>query len=356
MNTQRAKSLWQRGEKLLLFCGIFLCLTLCSTLFAIRFANAQELSIGVYPPVTKIDALPPVSLHIPLKVQNTSDVQTDVAISLRPFLPSNTEDGSVTYLKDSSTFPSGNILLFKKISVSDNDKTVTSLSLLPKEEREVSVDIPIGKNEVPGDYYFSVIFTSTLTTQTSPEDNTESTTTQAGVASHIILSIGPKAAATGKISEFSTSFFQSEGPVPFTLRLTNTSKNAIAPSGNILITNMFGQTIGKVDLLPVDVLADTTRLIPDRAQISTKGVVNEDLYNKFLSTGPKAIWPEKFLLGIYTAKVTLKLSDEGPILRSSTNFMAIPIQFIIGFIFGLVLVITIVKRVLYKLKHVPTHP
>jgi hypothetical protein len=227
------------------------------------------------------------------------------------------------------------------------------LELLPKEEREVSVDIPLGKNEIPGDYYFSVVFTSRLSNPASAEDNSQASTAQAGVASHILLSVGPKGSSTGKITEFSTPFFQTEGPVPFTLRLTNTSKNAIAPSGNILITNMFGQTIGKVDLLPVDVLSDTTRIIPDRAQITKEGVVNEDLYNKFLSTGPKALWQEKFLLGFYSAQVTLKLSDDGPILRSSTTFLALPIQFFIGLLLGCILVFTIVKRVKEKLKHVP---
>jgi hypothetical protein len=116
---------------------------------------------------------------------------------------------------------------------------------------------------------------------------------------------------------------------------------------------MFGQTIGKVDLLPVDVLSDTTRIIPDRAQINKEGVINEDLYNKFLSTGPKALWQEKFLLGFYSAQVTLKLSDDGPILRSSTTFLALPIQFFIGLLLGCILVFTIVKRVKEKLKHVP---
>jgi hypothetical protein len=335
------------------FCLVFLSATIRYTLYAIPYANAQALSIGVYPPVTKVDALPPVSLHIPLRVQNTGDDAIDVGISLKPFKPSSREDGSITYLKDSSTFPSGNILLLKKITVSDDDKTVNTVSLLPKEEREVSVDIPLGKNEIPGDYYFSVVFTSRLSNPASAEDNSQASTAQAGVASHILLSVGPKGSSTGKITEFSTPFFQTEGPVPFTLRLTNTSKNAIAPSGNILITNMFGQTIGKVDLLPVDVLSDTTRIIPDRAQITKEGVVNEDLYNKFLSTGPKALWQEKFLLGFYSAQVTLKLSDDGPILRSSTTFLALPIQFFIGLLLGCILVFTIVKRVKEKLKHVP---
>lgn len=317
-------------------------------------AHAQALSIGVYPPVTKVDALPPVSLHIPLQVQNTGDDPITVGINLKPFKASPSEDGSITYLKDTSTFPSGNILLLQKITVSDDDKVVNSISLLPKEERQMSVDIPIGKNEIPGDYYFSVVFTSTLSSPTRAEDNSQASTAQAGVASHILLSIGPKGAATGKITEFSTPFFQTEGPVPFTLRLTNTSKNAIAPSGNILITNMFGQTIGKVDLLPVDILSDTTRLIPDRAQITNQGVVNEELYNKFLSTGPRSIWPEKFLLGFYTAHVTLKLSDDGPILRSSTSFLALPLQVFIGLLLGIILVFTIVKRVREKLRHTPT--
>ena len=342
-------------KKQFIYLFVFVLTTLYLLLYTSYSAYAQELSVGVYPPVTKIDALPPVSLHIPLKVQNFGSEQTDVELSLKAFKASSSEDGQVTYLKD-PLFPSGNILLFKKITLSESDKTVSKISLLPKEEKEISVDIPVGKNEVPGDYYFSVIFTSSLTTSPATDQQSQSTTTQAGIASHILLSIGPKGPASGKIVQFSSPFFQSEGPVPFTLRLNNTSKNAIAPSGNIKITNMFGQVVGQVELLPVDILSGTTRIIPDRAQITSEGVTNEDTYNKFLSTGPKAIWPEKFLLGFYTANVTLKLTDDGPLLRGSTFFVAIPIQAIIGLTLAMVLTITILRRVRHRLKNSHLRP
>lgn len=313
-------------------------------------AYGQALSLGVYPPITKVDALPPVNLHIPLRVENTGDEQVDVQIDLKPFTASSSEDGQITYL-DEPLFPSGNILLFKKITVSEDDKTVTNVSLLPKEEKEVSVDIPIGKNEVPGDYYFSVIFTSQLSTPHLADTQSQATSTQAGIASHIILSIGPKGPSTGRISEFYTPFFQSEGPVSFTLRLKNTSPNAIAPRGNIKITNMFGQVVGQIELLPVDVLAGTTRIIPDRAQINKEGIINEEMYTQFLKSGPKAVWTEKFLFGWYNANVTLKLTDDGPILRSSTSFLAVPFHVILGMVLAIVLLITIIKRVKIKMKH-----
>lgn len=337
-------------KKYFVYLSVFLLTTFYILLSTSQQINAQELSIGVYPPVTKVDALPPVNLHIPLRIENTGDEQVDVQIDLKPFTASSTEDGQITYLKD-PLFPSGNILLFKKITVSEDDKTINTASLLPKEEKEVSVDIPVGKNEVPGDYYFSVIFTSSLTTPLSADQQSQASSTQAGIASHILLSIGPKGPATGRISEFSTPFFQSEGPVSFTLRVKNTSKNAIAPRGNIKITNMFGQVVGQVELLPVDVLAGTTRIIPDRAQINKEGIINEEIYTKFLQSGPKAIWPEKFLLGFYNATVTLKLTDDGPILRSSTSFLSIPFHVILSLSIATILVITIVRRVKLRMKH-----
>ena len=40
------------------------------------------------------------------------------------------------------------------------------------------------------------------------------------------------------------------------------------------------------------------------------------------------IWPEKFLLGPYTAEAVIKLSNSGPVFRKSIVFIALPIYII----------------------------
>lgn len=97
---------------------------------------------------------------------------------------------------------------------------------------------------------------------------------------------------------------------------------------------MFGQTIGKVDLLPVNILKNSQRIIPDPKETSF--------------TDPKASWDEKFLLGFYTARVTIGLSEEGPIYNKTVSFLAIPIELIAGLLVSISIVGLIVKRVREK--------
>src|SRR6185312_6850779 len=131
-----------------------------------------------------------------------------------------------------------------------------------------------------------------------------------GISTNVLLSIGPSGKTTGNIEEFSAPIFTTGGPVPFSLKVSNTSKHFISPQGTILIKNMFGQTIGKVDLLPVNILSNTSRFLPSKNALDTH-----------------AIWPEKFLLGPYSATLTLALSDQGPVYYRTIYFFALPIQF-----------------------------
>jgi hypothetical protein len=78
---------------------------------------------------------------------------------------------------------------------------------------------------------------------------------------------------------------------------------------------MFRQAVGKVNLLPVNILSNSIRRLPD----SLQGKVSDKDYGQIKGTVeknkyPVAVWPEKFLLGVYKATVTLSLSDQGPVL------------------------------------------
>ncbi len=320
------------------------------TFFFPSMSSAQEIGLGIYPPISTIDATPPATILVPLSVENSSSEPLTVEMELKPFAPSSSEDGTVTYLSDDTVFPSGDILLLQRIRIIQNKKQVSKLLLAPKEIAEVDVSIPLSKQTVPGDYYFSVIFTGHPSLP-GPEQNTQSSVSQAGIASHILLSVGPKGKAQGEIKEFSSPFFLTQGPVPFTLRITNTSAHTIAPTGSLYITNMFGQTVGKVDILPVHVLSNSTRLTPDRKQTNDNGEVKEALYEEFLSHGPRVLWQESFLLGVYQATVKVKLSENGPLVSKSTTFIAFPLPLLIGFGVVILLVITIIQRVRLKIKY-----
>ncbi|MCL4354858.1 hypothetical protein M1349_05355, partial [Patescibacteria group bacterium] len=62
-----------------------------------------------------------------------------------------------------------------------------------------------------------------------------------------------------------------------------------------------------------------------------------------------ALWPEKFLLGPYTATLTISLSEQGPILKKTVHFIGFPIATIIGLIIIAILFLLIRNKVKRKL-------
>ncbi|MBI2420510.1 MAG: hypothetical protein HYV38_00285 [Candidatus Levybacteria bacterium] len=186
----------------------------------------------------------------------------------------------------------------------------------------------------PKDYYFSILFVSEVN---DPRDKTQSAAA-GGIATNVLLSLGEKKSPNGKISEFSAPFFVTSGPIPFQLKVQNDNSYFITTEGNVIIKNIFGQRIGKLDLIPTNILTQTSRFIPN----------NEGLGEFFDS--PKALWNENFLLGVYTAEASISLSDQGPILKKKTTFIAIPIEIIAGFLIAIFILTVIYKRVKRKIE------
>jgi len=302
-------------------------------------AQAQSVDIGIYPPVFQIQATTPSDVKIPFSVENFTNSSVPLTIALQPFSADQTEDGNITYLQ-AVDYPDPN--LPERIQVWDGDNSIGALTLGPQQKKDLTLEVQIPDNEPKGDYYLSLIFSS----DTNSSNNTNSSQASAGIASNILLSIGPVGKASGDIEDFSTPFLVAKGPVPFTVRVRNTSDHYVTPTGNIEITNMFGQIIGKVNLLPVNILANTIRRLPDSAQSNPnsndyqniKAVVDSNSF-------PVAIWPEKFLVGPYTAKLTLAMSDSGPLFTKQIVFFAFPLEYLAAILPIIGLIIFIAVRV-----------
>jgi len=302
---------------------------------------AQSVDLGIYPPVFQVSATAPTNIEVPFFVQNFQDQSVDLSISEKPIIASDNENGEVNLSDILKSFPDPTI--FDKVKILDGQNEIKSLTLLAKEKRNLTLQISLPANQEKGDYYFSLIFTENLQGQSS----TDLTQTQAAISSNVLLSVGPVGKTDGVLQEFSAPFFTLIGPVPFTIRLKNTSDHYITPKGTIEIKNMYGQIIGKVDLLPVNILSNTTRRIPDLLQ---SGFASQKDYEKIKAVveknpSPVAIWPEKFLLGPYTATLTISLSDQGPVFKKEINFFAFPAEYLFAILAIIAIFIFIFSRV-----------
>lgn len=306
----------------------------------INIASAQSVDLGIYPPVFEIQTTPPSSIKVPFFVQNFSDAPVKLYISLAPFSPGTNENGQIQF-EDNTAL--ADPLMPSRILVQDNGNSISTIVLSPKQKKNLNLQITIPADEQKGEYYFSLVFSSAP----NAISNANFSQASAGISSNILLSVGPSGKTQGIIADFSSPHFITQGPLPFTVRIKNTSDHYITPKGNILITNMFGQAVGKVNLLPVNILLNSTRRIPDSLQSVT---ASEKEYEKIRSAVeanefPVAVWPEKFLLGPYKATLTIALSDSGPQFKKQIIFFALPAEYMLGILIIFTIVVFIAIRI-----------
>lgn len=320
----------------------------CFLFFSIKTSEAASISLGIYPPITQVDAIPPANVSTDLTILNQGDESQDLNILIKPFKAANTENGELSYLFNNDQFGTDPLML-QRIRIMDGDKEIKSIILSPKQEKKLKVNINIPKGETPSDYYFSVIFVSKngLTEESKSQTNKlNASQNTAGIAANILLSVGPKVKAEGEIVDFSTPFYLERGPVSFKVRLRNQSDFFLTPQGSILIKNVFGQTIGRVDLLPVNILAHSVRSIPGSDQFNTK----EFKIDAKSWEAQEALWSEKLLIGPYTATLAIALTENGPIYRRTIYFVGFPIEAAIGTILGIIFLLIIVNKIRGKMK------
>jgi hypothetical protein len=303
---------------------------------------AQSISLGVNPPIIQVEAVPPANIKTPITIKNNASQTVDVNIRFAPFTAGKTSDGTPHYLKPNEKLPFNDPDFFEKVQLRENNRIVSTFQLAPKQQKQFSLHIGLPKQEPPGDYYFSVIFLSKVSDQVL-EENQNASTAQAGIATNVLVSVGPKTPSRAVVEEFSAPYYVESGPVPFTVKLKNTSKHFIAPKGQIVLTNMFNQRIGKVELTPVNILSGTSRYIPSLNQDSLAEV--QDTVNY-----PQAVWDEHLLVGPYKATLTLLLSQEGPVITRTIYFVGLPIQLAIAVVIIVVLSIIIRRKVKAKIR------
>ena len=289
--------------------------------------HASDISLGIYPPIIQILATPPADIHSPMTLSNPTDQTITAKILVRPFSNAPEDNGQPAYLPGKSWLGEDKDI-FQKMAIFDGEKNTDTITLAPHQQHNLELRVTLPKDEPASDYYFSITFLSNPIA-ISQGSNAK---VAGGVSTNVLLSVGPTDKTAGFIQDFSTPFFKTTGPVPFSVHVSNTSHHFITPQGRILIYDMFGQLIGKVDLLPVNILATSSRFLPSDFNASTK-----------------ATWQEKALLGWYSAKLTVALSNEGPVYHRTIYFFALPIPVIIGIILGIILIMVIVYRVRKRL-------
>ncbi len=272
-------------------------------LFIPKDANASGYSLSIYPTTIRIKANSPAIVKTGVIIKNLSDNTAELSYILKPFVAGNNNSDKVNYLLYSD-YTSREAKFLQRVKILEEDQPVSKITLSPKQEKNLTIYIDVPKEEESKDHYFSLVF---LTQDKNNPDSTYSQIVE-GIGINVLISINPKE-YKARIKNFSTSSFISEGPVKFNVEVENTEQNFINSSGYILITNIFGQNIGKVNLGERSILAK-----------STVNMSNEKLSD--------IIWKENLLLGRYKAKLIINY-ENSPTLIKETAFISIPVRQII---------------------------
>lgn len=297
--------------------ALFLTICIITILAFAQRANAEGLSLAIYPPIIEIQATPPSSPQAVITIQNQDSLPANLSIQIFALKQSPKNDGTVEYLDPNEASLSQ--VIKKRLQVIDNGRKVDSITLNPNEIRDVLLNLNLDKGDPAGDYYFSLVFLS----EGVQLSDTNSSTIPAGIGTNVLVSVGPKEKPTGSIEEFKTKSFFSNGPIPFTLLLHNQSPHLVVPTGSIEIQNMLGKRIAKIKILPQYVLADSKRYLVDSAQTGTNPKVNQQVSN-IKWPNPFVLWPEKFLFGFYKAEAQIQLDTNGENIKASSIFFAFP--------------------------------
>lgn len=303
-------------------------------LFATQSVFAEGIGLGVYPPIIQINSVPPAEIQAPLTLENRSEIPLDIKIELKPFVSSDRENGQIKYIEEKeANFADPDI--FNKVKIYDLGNQLTGFSIAPKQRKDLTLRISLPKDSKESDYYFSIIFLAS----SGQEQSSSTSQSVSGIASNVLLSVG-EGKTTGSVQEFSAPFFVEKAPVPFTVRIKNTSNHFVAPKGEIIIKNIFDKPIGRVDLLETNILSQSVRNIP------SSDFANEDTISPEKEI--TADWKNNFIIGPYKATLTLALSDKGPIFRRTIFFFAFPAKAVLALILGMLTVLFVIGRVRSK--------
>ncbi len=270
------------------------------------------MSLSLDPSIVKINAVPPTTATASLNIRNKGNKQISLQAQVKPF-KARGENGELEY-QDPKDFS-----MLSNIQILSNGTPAENITLGPDQEKKLTISINIPKNTNISDYYFSIIFISQDISNPALNISSNMSLNRLGIAANVLLSIGQEI-PNAVLEEFSSDYFFEKGPVEFAVRIKNKGNHLIRPKGEIIIKNMFGQNIGKIDISSVNILSNSIRLIPDTS------------------------WRENFLLGFYTATANISLSDNGSLFTKSISFFAFPFQGILLIVITIIMIIIIRNR------------
>lgn len=277
-------------------------------------SEAASLSLGVYPPLTKIRTAPNTHAQQNITLSNYSSDPINISISFRMFKSSAANNGQVTFLPNTTAVKN---FFSERIKVLDGSIPVNQVLLSPQQNKSLTIDITVPKDAQDTDYYISALFISNNTTQIKSNASLFSS----GIASNILISVLHQPSIdTGYVKEFTGPHLIDSGDVPFVVMAANQTNHYESVKGRITINNMLLHTKEIIPLHDETILANSSRYMTTDADPSVS----------------KVLWKHGFLFGVYKADVELYFGKNNQAFHKIIYFSSYPI---VGFAIALIVII-----------------
>lgn len=265
--------------------------------------NGQALEIA--PPVIYLNADPGQTVKANIYIRDISSGNLNVTGQVNSFTASGEDGTPKIQLEDTGTDVANSIVGWVE--------TLPKLQLIPREIKTMVATINVPKDATPGGHYGVVRFTATPPSV----EGGSGVSLSAGIGVLILLTVSGQVNEGLSVEELSVakpvkdgetskaaSFFESS-PLLFTVRLKNTGNVHVRPTGQVVITNMFGRKFAAVNINvpPANVLPSSIR--------------------KFSEELNKEVIGNKRMFGKYTAELKLTYGSNKTITKT-VSFWVIP--------------------------------
>lgn len=290
---------------------IFLILPVFLFVFFQKSLAQESTGIALSPPTFEISANPGDTLQNTIRVENLNNRPIKVIVEKRNFTALG-EEGSVSLTEEETPFS-----LASWISVEPNEVEIGANST-----RTFVFSTKVPLNAEPGGHFGSIVFKIGSDTKVA---QTGATVSQE-LGALVLLKIAGKTTEKGILESFNAQkLFWEKGPVDFEIRVKNEGNVHLKPSGTVTIMNTMGKKIAHFEIEPKNVLPGAIRKM-------------------------ETSWGQKFLLGKYTATVSLVYGSKGEILTGSTTFIGFPYRLAGIIALALIVIILLLYKIRKRLK------
>jgi len=310
--------------------------SLISFLFIINFwflanpAQAQTISLDIYPPLLEVTLKPDKSITQVYKITNNSEQDFIMNSQIVPFEPAD-ELGNAQ-LNFSSQSPAREWFSFQNTDL----QLGQSFLLKSGQTQQIVLAVKTPTNAKEDDYYLTLLFE---TQPSSLNEELSSAQAQAKIGANILLTVSetgepPRKAeiAEFKIQKTKFKIIDSFTQPQFVLKIKNIGRSLFKPMGTMTTTGWLKQKYF-LNLLPENILTKSTRQIACESNAESK----------------TCLLPSKFLFGPYETKVEFGLDKVSADYSAKITFIALPIKLIL-IVLLLIILIMIVKLVQNRFK------